>query len=136
METDEVLYTQRVYAGDHIMRADEPKEVAGGLDLGPSPYDYLLASLGSCTSMTIRMYAQHKGIALDKVTVELKHERVHAADCASCETETGTVDVIWRAIKLEGILTAQERDSILRIADKCPVHRTLTQEVKIETALV
>ncbi len=135
METDEGLYTQRVYAGNHIMRADEPVSIAGGLDLGPSPYDYLLAGLGSCTSMTIRMYAQHKSISLDRVTVELEHDKVHATDCASCETEKGMVDVIRRKIKLEGNLSNEDRAAILRIADKCPVHRTLTREVKIETEL-
>tara|TARA_R110002095_G_scaffold191133_1_gene168748 strand:+ start:350 stop:1606 length:1257 start_codon:yes stop_codon:yes gene_type:complete len=134
-ETDEGLYTQRVYAGNHIMRSDEPISVSGGLDLGPSPYDYLLAGLGSCTSMTIRMYAQHKGIGLDKVTVELEHDRIHAQDCEACETEKGMVDVIRRKITLEGPLSDLKKESMLKIADKCPVHRTLTREIRIETEL-
>jgi putative redox protein len=134
-ETDEGLYTQRVYAGNHIMRADEPLSVSGGLDLGPSPYEYLLAGLGSCTSMTIRMYAQHKGISLDKVTVELEHDRIYAQDCDSCETEKGMVDVIRRKITLEGPLSGLEKKAMLEIADKCPVHRTLTREIRIETEL-
>lgn len=135
METDEGLYTQRVYAGNHVMRADEPVNVPGGLDLGPSPYDYILAGLGSCTSMTIRMYAQHKGLSLDKVTVELEHDKIHAEDCKTCEAQTGMIDVIRRKIKLEGALSSLEREAILRIADKCPVHNILTKEVKIETEL-
>jgi putative redox protein len=112
--------------------ADEPESV-GGLDSGPGPYDFLLAGLGACTAMTIRMYADKKGWPLRRVRVALDHDKVHAQDCADCETREGKVDEITRTIALEGDLDAEQRARILEIADKCPVHRTLHSEIKIRT---
>lgn len=133
METSEGLFTQRVYAGRHVMRADEPTDIQGGQDLGPDPYSYMLAGLGSCTSMTLRMYANRKQIPLEKVTVSLSHEKVHAKDCADYDTQDGYIDVIHRVVKMEGDLTAEHKQRLLEIADKCPVHKTLEAEVKIRT---
>ncbi|MEV4163177.1 bifunctional alpha/beta hydrolase/OsmC family protein [Nonomuraea dietziae] len=125
-------YTQEITAGRHRLTADEPLSV-GGADAGPTPYDLLLAALGGCTSMTIRMYADRKRLPLQGVTVRLRHRRIHAKDCADCETEAGTLDKIEREILLEGPLDQEQRRRLLEIADKCPVHRTLTSEVVIET---
>jgi len=133
-ETREGKFTQLVAAGRHIVRADEPM-AAGGLDSGMSPYDFLLAGLGACTSMTIRLYADLKGLSLERVTVELKHDKIHAADCAECETREGKLDRIERVIRLEGALDAAQRAKLLEIANKCPVHRTLTSEITIPTRL-
>ena len=133
METSEGMFTQRVYAGQHVYRADEPTSVSGGMDLGPDPYAYVLAGLGACTSMTLRMYANRKNIALDRVTVSLSHEKIHANDCEDCESTSGKVDKITRSIKIEGDLSDSERKRLLEIADKCPVHKSLESEIKIET---
>ncbi len=133
-ETREGKFTNQVFAGRHVIHADEPLE-AGGLDTGLSPYDLLCASLGACTAMTLRSYADMKGIALERVSVELKHEKIHAADCAECETREGKIDRIDRLITLEGDLGPQQRAKLLEIADKCPVHRTLHSEVLIKTQL-
>ena len=133
-ETREGKFTNQVFAGRHVIHADEPLE-AGGLDSGLSPYDLLCASLGACTAMTLRSYADMKGIALERVSVELKHEKIHAADCAECETREGKIDRIDRLITLEGDLGPQQRAKLLEIADKCPVHRTLHSEVLIKTQL-
>jgi len=121
-----------VEAGQHTLLADEPTD-AGGADTGPSPYDLLLAALGSCTVMTLRHYAAKKGWPLDDVSVALAHDRIHAADCADCETKDGHVTRISREITLTGDLTAEQRAALLRIAERCPVHRTLTAEIRIET---
>lgn len=118
--------------GRHELRADEPLDV-GGNDTGGTPYDLLLAGLGACTSMTMRMYADHKGFALDKVSVTLKHEKNYAEDCERCESRDGKVDQIERHITFEGDLTEEQRKRLLEIADKCPVHKTLHSEVKITT---
>jgi putative redox protein len=131
-ETGEGKFTQRIAAGPHVLRADEP-ESAGGLDSGPSPYDFLLAGLGACTSMTLRLYAEHKGLALQRTRVTLSHAKIHAEDCATCETKEGKIDRIERVIEMTGDLSAEERRRLLEIADKCPVHRTLTSEIHIET---
>jgi putative redox protein len=133
-ETREGKFTQLVAGGRHVVRADEPA-AAGGLDSGMSPYDFLLAGLGACTSMTLRMYADLKGLPLDRVTVELKHDKIHAADCADCETREGRLDRLERVIRLEGALDAAQRAKLLEIADKCPVHRTLKSEIAIPTSL-
>ncbi|GAA5175941.1 bifunctional alpha/beta hydrolase/OsmC family protein [Pseudonocardia eucalypti] len=125
-------FGQRVLVGRHELTADEPEPV--GSDGGPSPYDLLLAGLGACTSMTMRMYAQRKGLPLDRATVRLRHSRIHASDCADCETKVGRLDRIDREIVLEGALTEEQRRSLLEIADKCPVHRTLHSEVEIRTS--
>jgi putative redox protein len=131
-ETGEGKFTQRIAAGPHSLRADEPQSV-GGLDSGPSPYDFVLAGLGACTSMTLRLYAERKGLALEKTRVTLSHDKIHAADCADCETKEGRIDRIVRVIELTGRLSDDERHRLLEIADKCPVHRTLESEVLIET---
>jgi putative redox protein len=131
-ETRQGRFQQSVAAGAHRLFADEPASV-GGLDSGPNPYDLLLAGLGACTSMTLRLYAERKELRLDRVTVRLTHGRVHAADCESCETKEGMLDRIERRIALEGDLDTEQRARLLEIADKCPVHRTLTSEIDIRT---
>jgi len=134
-ENHEGKLTQSIEIGSHHLTADEPVEL-GGLDMGPSPYDLLLAALGACTAMTLRMYASHKKLALEDVRVTLRHEKIHARDCESCETQDGKVDRIFREVELVGDLTPDQRLRILQIADKCPVHRTLHAEVKVDTRLV
>ncbi|MBE0624675.1 MAG: alpha/beta fold hydrolase [Burkholderiales bacterium] len=133
-ETREGKFSQRVLVGQHVIRADEPV-AAGGLDSGLSPYDLLLAGLGACTSMTMRMYADLKGYPLERATVELRHDKIHAADCAECETREGKVDRIERLIRLEGPLSEEQRAKLLEISNKCPVHRTLHAEISIPTRL-
>jgi putative redox protein len=125
-------YLQQIVAGPHRFVADEPKRV-GGTDLGPTPYDLLLAGLGACTSMTLRMYADRKDWPLEQVDVRLKHDRVHARDCEDCESSEGRVDVIERVVRIEGDLDPAQRARLLEIADRCPVHRTLENEIKIRT---
>src|SRR5215468_3525652 len=124
--------TPTIAAGPHHLLADEPV-AAGGEDTGPAPYDFLLAALGACTSMTMRLYADRKALPLDRVTVTLKHNKIHAQDCAECETKVGMLDQIDRIIAIEGDLDAEQRKRLMEIADKCPVHRTLTSEVRILT---
>ena len=131
-ETRQGRLQQEITAGAHRFLADEPL-AAGGGDSGPNPYDLLLAALGACTAMTLRLYAERKALPLDRVTVRLRHGRIHAADCETCETREGMIDRIERAIALEGALDAAQRARLLEIADKCPVHRTLTSEVDIRT---
>jgi uncharacterized OsmC-like protein/alpha-beta hydrolase superfamily lysophospholipase len=131
-ETGQGRFQQAVTVRAHHFLADEPVDV-GGLDSGPGPYDLVLAGLGACTSMTLRLYAERKALPLERVTVELRHGRIHAADCEDCETKEGMIDRIERAITLRGPLDAEQRRRLLEIADKCPVHRTLTSEVKIRT---
>ena len=133
-ETGRGGFSNTVRAGSHTWIVDEPQS-AGGQDTGPGPYDLLLAGLGACTSMTMRMYAERKGWAMGPVTVRLEHSRIHAADCATCETSTGLLDRIDRVISLDNTLSAEQRAALLAIADKCPVHRTLTSEVSISTRL-
>jgi putative redox protein len=116
-------FPQEITAGSHRLQADEPIAV-GGTDTGPGPYDLLLASLGSCTSMTIGLYARRKQWPLEAVRVRLRHSRIHAADCENCETEVGMIDQIECDIELVGSLDAGQRARLLDIADKCPVHRT------------
>jgi len=133
-ETREGKFSQQVVVGRHVVRADEPVS-AGGMDTGLSPYELLLAGLGACTSMTIRMYADLKGIPLERATVELRHDKIHAADCTECETRDGKIDRIERLIRLEGPLSEEQRAKLLEISNKCPVHRTLHSEVTIPTRL-
>lgn len=124
--------SQRIQAGRHVLVADEPKS-AGGDDIGPTPYGLLLAALGACTSMTVRMYASRKEWPLESTTVTLKHSRIHAADCADCETKEGKLDHIERVIRFDGDLDDEQRARLMEIADKCPVHRTMRSEVVIDT---
>lgn len=131
-ETGTGAFTQRIQAGPHLMVADEPPSV-GGDDLGPTPYGLLLAALGACTSMTIRMYAQRKNWSLRSTTVTLRHNKIHAEDCANCETTAGMLDRVTREIHIDGDLDDTQRARLMDIADKCPVHRTLRSEVVIET---
>ncbi len=133
-ETREGKFTQNIRAGVHRLRADEPAAY-GGNDTGPSPYDLLLASLGACTAMTLRAYADQKQLPLDRVTVRLRHEKIHAQDCAECETKEGRIDKIEREIEATGALDDAQRAKLLEIANKCPVHRTLHSEVYIPTSL-
>jgi uncharacterized OsmC-like protein/dienelactone hydrolase len=133
-EAGEGRFAQLVSAGQHRLRADEPL-AAGGDDSGPGPYDLLLAGLGACTSMTVRMYAERKNWPLARVTVDLKHGKVHADDCAECETREGRIDRIERVLTLEGDLDETQRQRLLEIANQCPVHRTLHSEVWIPTSL-
>jgi putative redox protein len=131
-ETRNSKFQQTVSVGPHRMLADEPV-AAGGEDSGPGPYDLLLAGLGACTSMTMRLYADRKALPLERVTVTLKHDKIHAEDCAECETKAGMLDRIDRLIAMEGTLDTEQRAKLMEIADKCPVHRTLTSEVHIVT---
>ena len=120
--------------GRHTLMADEPKD-HGGTDTGPSPYDFLLAALGACKAMTMRLYAERKGIPMRQAKVTLRHDKIHAQDCADCETKEGDIDRIQAEIEIIGDLDAPTRERIAAIADKCPVHRTLTHEIKIESRL-
>lgn len=126
--------TQKINTHQHEFYADEPASV-GGNDLGPNPYELLLASLGTCTSMTLRMYARHKGIELKSIEITLKHSRIHAEDCENCETQTGKLDRIDKQIVVRGELTSKQVTRLGEIADRCPVHRTLTHEKVIETKI-
>lgn len=125
-------FTQRVTTADHVIPADEPTQV-GGANTGMTPYDLLLAALGTCTAMTLRMYANHKGLVLESIEVNLSHHRIHAKDCADCESETGQISKIEKEILLTGELTDEQVSRMNEIADRCPVHRTLVSEKKIET---
>ncbi|WP_445220823.1 alpha/beta fold hydrolase [Bradyrhizobium sp. Pa8] len=134
-ETRKSKFNQAIIVGPHHLVADEPI-AAGGEDAGPGPYDFLLAGLGACTSMTMRLYADRKSLPLDRVTVTLKHSKIHAKDCAECETRDGLLDQIERDIAIDGALDAEQRKKLMEIADKCPVHRTLTSEIRIVTKAV
>jgi len=128
-------FAQEIVAGRHRMAGDEPVS-AGGTDTGPSPYELLLAALGTCTSITVGMYARRKGWPLEEVTVHLRHSKIHALDCAECETKDGMLDRIERDVHFAGSLTAEQRSKLLEIANKCPVHRTLESEIDIKTRVV
>lgn len=132
-ETRSSKFQQSISVGAHRMLADEPTAV-GGEDTGPGPYDLVLAGLGACTSMTMRLYADRNSLPLERATVTLSHNRIHAEDCAECETKVGMIDRIERVIGMEGNLEPGERNHLLEIADKCPVHRTLTSEIHIVTS--
>ena len=128
-------FAQEITAGAHHLRSDEPASV-GGTDTGPTPYDLLLAALGSCTSMTLAMYARRKQWPLERVTVRLRHSRVHAEDCSACEARDAKLTVIDRAIELDGSLGEDQRARLLAIANRCPVHLTLNSGFDIRTRLV
>jgi uncharacterized OsmC-like protein len=126
--------SQEIIVGPHRLSGDEPEPP--GTDTGPTPYQLLSAALGACTSITLTAYARHKEWPLESVTVVLTHRKIHADDCADCETKEGKVDRIERAIELGGPLSEEQRARLLEIAQRCPVHRTLTAEINIQTRIV
>ncbi len=125
-------YANRVRSGDHVLRADEPESV-GGTDSGPNPYDLLLAGLGACKSMTLRMYADRKGWPLTATRIRLEHSKIHARDCEECESESGKIDRIEVEVGVEGDLDDEQRARLLEISERCPVHRTLVGEISIRS---
>jgi putative redox protein len=133
-ETKTGPLAQLVRAGRHELAAGEPV-ADGGDDAGPGSYDYLLAALGACSSMTMRLYADRKGIPVERFAVRLSHRRIHAKDCLDCETTNGDVGEITKEITIVGEVPEEARKRLLEIAEKCPVHRTLTHEIKIRSAL-
>ena len=128
-------FAQKIQIGSHHLEADEPVSF-GGTDRGPSPYDLLLAALGSCTSMTVGFYARKRRWPLENITVSLRHSRIHAADCEDCETKEGKIDRIELDVQLTGSLTAEQREKLMEIAERCPVHQTLTSEINIKTRAI
>jgi putative redox protein len=122
-------------AGNHEFIADEPEDVEGGHDEGPDPYDYLLMALGSCTVMTVKMYARRKDWPLDDTYLELKHYKNHKEDCKNCEKKQSKIDVIEKELILEGDLNDEQIDRLLDISKKCPVHRTLMSDIKIKSSV-
>ena len=130
----EERYRSDIYAGPHMLTSDEPRD-AGGTDAGPNPYGLLTAALGACTTITLRMYADLKRLPLKGVTVRLTHDKIYAKDCEECETKEGKVDSFTREVELEGDLTPEQRQRLLQIADKCPVHNTLSHVSRITTTL-
>ena len=128
-------FAQEIKSGKHRLVSDEPAEF-GGADEGPGPYDLLLAALGSCTSMTVGLYARRKGWSLEAVRVRLNHSKIHAKDCEDCATEDGMLDQIECEVELVGALDEDQRSRLLEIANRCPVHRTLTSEIVIRSNLV
>ncbi|OYV45334.1 MAG: osmotically inducible protein C [Burkholderiales bacterium 21-58-4] len=134
VSTNKEHFRTEVYAGSHHLLADEPKDV-GGTDAGPSPYGYLTAALGACTAITVRMYADRKQWPLDSVMVRLTHAKIHAEDCADCDRPSSLIDKFERQIELRGVLSPEQKQRLMEIADKCPVHKTLQSKVQIETRL-
>lgn len=122
-------------AGDHGLIADEPKNIDGGADQGPDPYDYLLMSLGSCTAMTVKMYARKNDFPLKDLFLELKHHKLHEKDCENCEKEGSKIDTIEIELITEGDLDEKQIDKLLDISKKCPVHRTLMSDISIESKI-
>jgi uncharacterized OsmC-like protein len=135
VEGDASGYSQQIAAGTHRFTSDEPV-AAGGTETGPSPYQLLLAALGSCTSLTVAMYARRKAWPLKRVRVRLAHSKIWAEDSAHCDTQEGRVDRIERQIEFEGDLSPDQRARLLEIAEKCPVHRTLESKVDIVTRML
>ena len=127
-------YSQNISVGSHVLHADEPGD-SGGKDFGPNPYELLLAALGACTSITVCMYAKRKQWPLKSVEVRLAHSKIHAEECATCDTEEGMLDRVEREITLFGDLSDEQRHRLLEIAERCPVHRTLVSEVQICTRM-
>lgn len=128
-------YAQVIRAGEHVWVSDEPESIGGG-DRGPTPYDLLLSALGSCTAITLRMYADRKQWPLEHVEITLRHERVHADDCDGCEDRSRKIERVQRQVRLVGPLDDKQRQRLLEIADKCPVHRTLTSDIHVATSLM
>jgi putative redox protein len=128
-------YVEEIVVGEHRLLADEPRE-AGGTDAGPGPYELLLAALGTCTCITVRMYAERRQWPLEAVQIRLTHAKVHAEDCVACETEARSVDQIEMELTLIGDLSEDQRRRLLDIAGKCPIHRTLSSGVKIHTRVL
>ena len=133
--TGQGKFEQLLFDGRHTLVADEPAS-AGGADVGPGPYEFLLMSLGSCTSMTLQMYASRKKWPLAQVVVRLRHSKVYAEDCENCEKPTAKIDRIEREIEVIGALDAGQRSRLLEIANQCPVHRTLSSKIDIKTTAV
>jgi len=127
--------TQRIDVRGHQLMADEPKD-QGGNDAGPNPYELLLSALGSCTAITVRMYAQRKGWPLESIEVALQHERIHAEDCAECDTNQGFLDKITKSSSLRGPLDAEQRQRLMDVSERCPVQKTLQHEVHIESRFI
>jgi putative redox protein len=134
VRTGQTGFRTEILAGRHSLLADEPIGF-GGTDMGPSPYDFLVSGLGACTSITLRMYADRKEWPLESIIVRLNHSKIHAADCADCETKEGKIDLIEREVELEGDLDDAQRQRLLEIADRCPVSRTLHSEIRVQTSL-
>ena len=128
-------FAQEITVAGHRLVVDEPAAF-GGTDTGPSPYDLLVSALGACTSMTVSLYARRKQWPLESVTVRLRHSKIHAVDCAECDTKRGMLDGIEREVELHGDLTSEQRAELLEMANRCPVHKTLTSEIHIHTRLV
>jgi uncharacterized OsmC-like protein len=128
-------FAQEIEIGSHELFADEPASY-GGTDTGASPYDLILAALGACTSMTIGLYARKRSWPLEKITVSLKHSKIHAKDCDDCETKEGRIDRIELDIHLDGALSDEQRAKLMEISGKCPIHQTLTHEINIKTRAV
>jgi len=131
---DRSKYKTTITTENHMFLSDEP--VPFGKDLGPSPYDFLLVSLGTCVAMTLRMYADRKGWDLESVDVKLDQSRIHAKDCEDCESEDGYIHVIEKRLLVNGNLTTDQKNRLLDIADKCPVNKTLLNEIKINSSLI
>ncbi len=125
-------YAERIVSRNHVLTADEPIEF-GGTDRGPTPYELLLAALGSCSAITVRMYAKRKDWPLEDVSVQVSMKKIHAKDCGDCEQETGFVDVFEKHVELRGRLTDEQRQRLSEVADRCPVHRTLVAAAKIQS---
>jgi|SRR5215468_10862279 len=128
-------FAQKIDIGPYHIDADEPVSY-GGTDSGPSPYDLILGALGACTSMTIGLYARKRSWPVDKITVSLRHSKIHAKDCDDCETKEGRIDRVEMEIHLEGALTDEQRAKLMEVAGKCPIHQTLTHEINIKTRAV
>lgn len=128
-------YTTTLNAGSHELVADEGLQVKGGKDKGPDPYDFLLMSLGSCTVMTLKMYAQHKEWPVEDIYMELRHNKRHAEDCENCEDPKSRIDFIEKEIIVEGDLSDEQLDRLLEISQRCPVNRTLTGEIRMDSTI-
>ncbi len=132
--TGQEKYRTAMSFDGHELIADEPESV-GGKNLGPTPYDLLCGALGACTGMTLRMYADRKAWPMEAVEVRLRHEKIHADDCADCETKEGKIDQITRELVIYGELSDEQKQRLVEIADRCPVHRTLHSEIKVVNRL-